>query len=60
MNNRNSHWPIYDVVPLELIESVLGTVRNAQRGVIKSKDGMVVYFTKREKDWNGERGKIDV
>ena len=57
MNDRNSHWPIYDVVPLELIESVLGTVGRAERGVIKGKEGMkegmVVYF-KKERE---ERGK---
>ena len=47
-----SHWPIYNVVPLELIKVVSDTVKNAPEGVIKgneSKDGLVVYFPSREK-----------
>jgi len=57
--NRNSHWPIYDKVPLELIKIVSDTVRReappevpteAREGVIESikgikgNDGLVVYF----------------
>lgn len=49
MNNRNSHWPIYDKVPIELIKVVSDTIKNAREGVVKSKDGMVVYFSGREK-----------
>lgn len=56
MNDRNSHWPIYDKVPLELIKIVSDTIRReapsevplkAQKGVIKGikgNDGLVVYF----------------
>lgn len=55
--SRNSHWPIYDVIPLELIKVISDTVReapkNAPEGFIKgneSKDGLVVYFPSREKE----------
>ena len=44
MNDRTSHWPIYDVVPLELIEIVSDTVRKATVETVESKDGLVVYF----------------
>ena len=53
MNDRTSHWPIYDVIPLELIKVVSDTIREtrrkAQKGVIKVNDGLVVYFPSREK-----------
>ncbi len=52
MNDRTSHWPIYDIIPIELIKVVSGTIREATTEVVKSKDGLVVYFPKRE----GERG----
>ena len=50
--DRNSHWPIYDKVPLELIKGVSDTVKKAREGVVKgneSKDGLVIYFPSREK-----------
>lgn len=46
--DRNSHWPIYDKVPLELIKVVSDTVREAP--VVASKDGLVIYFPSREKE----------
>lgn len=42
MYNRRSHWPIYDVVPIEMIKIVAEAVRKTP--VEKSKDGMVIYF----------------
>ena len=50
MNDRTSHWPIYDIVPLELIKVVSDTVRKATTEVVKSKDGLVVYFPKRKEE----------
>ncbi len=49
MDSRKSHWPIYDVVPIELIETVAEAVREASRETVvnkESKGGMVVYFSK--------------
>lgn len=48
MNDRTSHWSIYDVVPLELIEIVSKTVREAPTETVESKGGLVVYFPKKE------------
>lgn len=56
MNDRTSHWPIYDVVPLELIKVISDTIKkakNAPKGVIEgngSKGGLVVYFPSRERE----------
>ena len=41
-SDRRSHWPIYDVVPMEMIKIVAETVRKAP----VDKDGMVIYFPK--------------
>ena len=49
MNDRTSHWPIYDVVPLELIKVISDTVRKAPVVTVASKDGLVVYFPSRKK-----------
>ena len=43
MDDRRSHWPIYDPVPIEMIKVVSEAVRNAP---VESKDGMVIYFPK--------------
>ncbi len=43
MDDRRSHWPIYDVVPLEMIKIVSNTVRKAT-----VEDGIVVYLPKKE------------
>ena len=48
--DRNSHWPIYDKVPLELIKVVSDTVKNAREGVIEGKDGLVIYFPSKKKE----------
>ncbi len=57
MDDRRSHWPIYDVVPMEMIKIVAETVRKAlpeaPKGVVESKNGMVVYFlSDKEKSLN--------
>jgi len=44
MDDRRSHWPIYDVVPIERIKAVSETVRKATVDTVKNKDGLVVYF----------------
>lgn len=44
MDNRRSHWPIYDMVPTELIKVVAKAVREAPVEAVVNKDGMVVYF----------------
>jgi len=44
MDDERSHWPIYSVVPMELIKIVSDTVRKAPLETVASKDGMVVYF----------------
>jgi hypothetical protein len=58
MDSRKSHWPIYDVVPIELIETVSKTVREAPVKTVASKDGMkegkVVYFIGRESGESSE------
>jgi hypothetical protein len=46
MDDRRSHWPIYDVVPIGMIKIVAETVRNALTESVESKDGMVIYFPK--------------
>jgi len=55
MDSRRSHWPIYDVVPIELIETVAKAVREAPVETVVSKDGMVVYFPK-ERVQKGDMG----
>lgn len=44
MDDRRSHWPIYDKVPMEMIKVVSETVRKATVEAVAGKDGMVVYF----------------
>ena len=44
MDDRRSHWPIYDTVPTELIKVVAKTVREAPVEAMANKDGMVIYF----------------
>lgn len=48
MKDRKSHWPIYDVVPIELIKIVSEAVRRATVKTMANKDGMVVYFPSKE------------
>jgi len=58
--NRNSHWPIDGMVPIELIKIVIDTVREAPEETIPSKDGLVVFFPSRGGDyqkWQLEKGK---
>lgn len=38
MNDRTSHWPIYDIIPLELIKVISDTVKKAPEGVIKGNE----------------------
>lgn len=57
MNDRTSHWPIYDVVPLELIEIVSDTVRKATTETVESKNGLVVYFPS-SKEIKGDKGEL--
>lgn len=47
MEDRRSHWPIYDPVPIEMIEIVAKTVREAPNEEVASKDGMMIYFPRR-------------
>ena len=46
--DRNSHWPIYDVVPMELIKRVSDTVKKAPVETVAGKDGLIVYFPKKK------------
>lgn len=48
MEDRRSHWPIHDVVPIELIKIVSEAIRRATVKTVASKDGMVVYFPNKE------------
>ena len=61
MYDRTSHWPIYDVVPLELIKIVAKTVKEAPVETVESKDGLVVYFPKKEinKGGNYDRNNVE-
>lgn len=57
MDDRRSHWPIYDVVPIEMIKIVSETVKKAPVDTVESKDGLVVYFPS-SKEKNLNRRKI--
>ncbi len=60
MDSRRSHWPIYNKVPLELIEIVSKAVKEATTEPVASKGGMkesyVVYFPK-ERVQEEEKGR---
>ena len=47
--DRNSHWPVYDMIPVDLIKIIADTVRKAPVETVASKDGMVVYFPSKQK-----------
>lgn len=50
MDDRRSHWPIYNVVPIEMIKIVSEAVRRATVETVEGKDGIVVYFVSGEKN----------
>lgn len=57
MDDRRSHWPIYDIVPIEMIETISEAVRGATVDTVANKDGKVVYFLVRSKRNEGNSTK---
>lgn len=54
MDDRRSHWRIFDGVPIEMIEIVSEAVRKATVDPVKNKDGMVIFFPGKSKGNSNE------